>query len=189
MSAPLLTIGIPTFNRLGLLRRAVKSALDQDCGDLEILIADNASPDGTEEYCRELAAREPAVRYIRHSVPLHTVAWFVVAVPLLMTLGVVAAGLGTLAASIVEGIVLGRAVRERTGARLLGALVIPLLAATAAAAGAAAIAATSLGDALQATLAAVIAATTYALILLALQQRDLMSLARLVRGAVRPATV
>ena len=58
-----------------------------------------------------------------------------------------------------------------------------------AAAGAGAIAATSLGDALQATLAAVIAATTYTLILLALQRRDLMSLARLVRGAVRPAAV
>lgn len=66
MGTPLLTIGIPTYNRAGTLRRAVESALAQDCGDVEILIADNASSDGTEAYCRALAEREPAVRYIRH---------------------------------------------------------------------------------------------------------------------------
>lgn len=66
MPTPLLTIGIPTFNRLTMLRRAVESALAQDCGDLEILISDNASSDGTPDYCRGLAQREPAVRYIGH---------------------------------------------------------------------------------------------------------------------------
>lgn len=66
MPTPLLTIGIPTFNRLSVLRRTVESALAQDCGDVEILISDNASSDGTPEYCRELAQREPAVRYISH---------------------------------------------------------------------------------------------------------------------------
>jgi glycosyltransferase involved in cell wall biosynthesis len=68
MPKPLLTVGIPTYNRLSGLRRAVESALAQDCRDLEILIADNASTDGTEEYCRTLAKQEEVVRYIRHSV-------------------------------------------------------------------------------------------------------------------------
>ncbi len=51
-----------------MLRRAVESALAQDCGDVEVLIADNASTDGTEDYCRAIAEREPAICYIRHSV-------------------------------------------------------------------------------------------------------------------------
>lgn len=68
MPEPLITIGVPTYNRVSLLRRAVESALEQDCGDLEVLIADNASTDGTEDYCRALAGREPAVSYIRHPV-------------------------------------------------------------------------------------------------------------------------
>lgn len=73
---PLLTIGIPTYNRVGTLRRAVDSALKQGGGDLEILVADNASTDDTERYCRALAEREPVVRYIRQSVNLGPTANF-----------------------------------------------------------------------------------------------------------------
>lgn len=128
------------------------------------------------------------VGVVVRSALLHTLAWFVVAVPLLTVLGVVATGLGTLAASVVEGIVLGRAVRKRTGARVLAALVIPMLAATAAAgAGAGTIAVVAVAGALQAPLAAIVAATAYAIILLVLQRADVVSLARLVRGAVGPA--
>lgn len=65
MSKPLLTIGIPTYNRLDTLRRAVASALAQDCDDIEVLIADNTSTDGTEAYCRALSHRHAHVRYIR----------------------------------------------------------------------------------------------------------------------------
>lgn len=68
MPKQLVTVGIPTYNRLNALQRAVDSALSQDCGDLEVLIVDNASTDGTEEYCRALTEREPAVRYIRSPV-------------------------------------------------------------------------------------------------------------------------
>ncbi len=67
MPKPLITVGIPTYNRRKALQRAVESALGQDCGNLEVLIADNGSTDGTEEYCHALAQEEPAVRYIRHS--------------------------------------------------------------------------------------------------------------------------
>lgn len=68
MAKSLITIGIPTYNRINVLPRAVESALAQDCGNLEVLISDNASTDGTEAYCRSLAAEEPAVRYMRQSV-------------------------------------------------------------------------------------------------------------------------
>lgn len=65
---PLITIGIPTHNRLDGLRRAVRSALAQDCGGVEVLISDNASMDGTEAFCRDLERQCRNVRYLRHPV-------------------------------------------------------------------------------------------------------------------------
>jgi len=61
------TVAIPTFNRLDTLPRAVASALAQDYTGLELVICDNASTDGTEEYCRTLAAGDGRVRYVRHA--------------------------------------------------------------------------------------------------------------------------
>jgi glycosyltransferase involved in cell wall biosynthesis len=46
----MVTLAIPTFNRLELLKRAVASALTQSYKNLEIIISDNASTDGTPEY-------------------------------------------------------------------------------------------------------------------------------------------
>ena len=59
------TIAIPTYNRVDSLRHAVASALAQDYPALELVICDNASTDGTEEYCRSLAAADGRVRYLR----------------------------------------------------------------------------------------------------------------------------
>jgi O-antigen/teichoic acid export membrane protein len=126
---------------------------------------------------------------VLRSAALHTLAWFAVALPLLMPLGVVAAGLGTLAAGIVEALVLGWAVRKRTGARVFSALIFPLLAASgSAAAGAGAIATLSLGQAPEVTIAALVAVVAYVIVLLAFQRGELVRLARLVRGGTRPAT-
>lgn len=43
------SILIPTFNRVDYLPRAVESALKQDYEDIEIIVSDNASTDGTYE--------------------------------------------------------------------------------------------------------------------------------------------
>lgn len=64
-TVPLATIAIPTFNRAESLKRAVTSARAQDYPEIEILIVDNASPDGTEETCRSLAREDPRIRYVR----------------------------------------------------------------------------------------------------------------------------
>jgi len=47
-----------------------KSVLRQDFENLELIISDNASTDGTEEICREIAAADHRVRYVRQSVNL-----------------------------------------------------------------------------------------------------------------------
>lgn len=73
---PLVSVGIPTYNRLELLRRAVAAALAQNHRPLCLFICDNASTDGTEAYGRQLAATEPAVHYIRQAANLGPVANF-----------------------------------------------------------------------------------------------------------------
>jgi glycosyltransferase involved in cell wall biosynthesis len=47
--APRLTIAIPTYNRANLVGRAIDSALAQTYPDLEILVSNNGSTDGTKE--------------------------------------------------------------------------------------------------------------------------------------------
>lgn len=44
-----ISICIPTYNRKNLLRRAIESALRQDYSDIEIIVSDNNSNDGTQE--------------------------------------------------------------------------------------------------------------------------------------------
>jgi len=63
--APLVSIGLPTFNRAGLLRRAVESVLAQDYPNVELVVSDNASPDDTQAYCEEVSRRDSRLRYFR----------------------------------------------------------------------------------------------------------------------------
>ncbi len=69
MSEPsrLVSVGIPTYNRADRLRSAVESVFAQDHLDVEVVISDNASTDGTEEYARSLVEQHPGrVRYLRN---------------------------------------------------------------------------------------------------------------------------
>jgi glycosyltransferase involved in cell wall biosynthesis len=64
----LISVGIPTFNRAAQLERAATSVLAQTHANLELVISDNASADGTESLCRALCERDPRVRYLRQPV-------------------------------------------------------------------------------------------------------------------------
>ncbi|MFT5199548.1 MAG: glycosyltransferase involved in cell wall biosynthesis [Planctomycetota bacterium] len=66
MNRPRVSIAIPVYNGGPFLREAVESVLAQSFEDLELIIADNASDDGTEELCRGYAAADSRVRYFRH---------------------------------------------------------------------------------------------------------------------------
>src|ERR1041384_7700150 len=52
-TAPLISIGMPVCNGERYLREAIESVLNQTVSDLELVISDNASTDGTEAICRE----------------------------------------------------------------------------------------------------------------------------------------
>lgn len=61
----LVSIGLPTFNRAKILRRAVDSLLAQTYRNFELIISDNASSGETQAICLQYAARDPRIRYIR----------------------------------------------------------------------------------------------------------------------------
>ena len=67
-SAPLVTIGLPVYNGENYLRPALESLLAQTFPDWELILSDNGSVDGTEAICREFAARDSRIRYLREPV-------------------------------------------------------------------------------------------------------------------------
>ena len=68
-----------------------------------------------------------AARSILTSAVLHTLTWFLVALPLLPWLGVPAVGIAWIAGSAVDAAVLGRATIARTGARIVDGLGLPVV--------------------------------------------------------------
>jgi glycosyltransferase involved in cell wall biosynthesis len=63
---PRVSVGIPVYNGERYLRTAVDSVLQQDYEDLELILCDNVSTDGTGEICREYEASDRRVRYVRN---------------------------------------------------------------------------------------------------------------------------
>lgn len=61
--SPLVTVYIPTYNRINLLRRAVESVLNQDYHNIELIVVDDGSSDGTVDYLEALASKNDRVRY------------------------------------------------------------------------------------------------------------------------------
>lgn len=67
-TAPLVSIAVPTHNRLAGLKRSVASLLAQTHQPIEIVISDNASDDGTREWALNLASEDSRVIYRRNPV-------------------------------------------------------------------------------------------------------------------------
>ena len=68
--APLVSIGLPVFNGEAYVAKAIESVLSQTMADLELIICDNCSTDGTQSICETFAAADERVRYVRHPVNL-----------------------------------------------------------------------------------------------------------------------
>lgn len=61
---PLVTIAIPTYNRAdGYLKDAVSSALRQTYENVEVVVSDNCSTDGTEEFIKGISDKR--IKYFR----------------------------------------------------------------------------------------------------------------------------
>lgn len=67
MSAPRVSVLFPAFNALATLPRAVASIREQTFPDWELLVVDDGSTDGTAEWLRVQAAREPRLKVISQS--------------------------------------------------------------------------------------------------------------------------
>lgn len=61
--APLVSICIPAYNAAMFLGAAIESALAQEVDDLEVVVVDNASTDGTSELCARY--EDPRFRVVR----------------------------------------------------------------------------------------------------------------------------
>jgi len=62
---PRLGIGLPVYNGATYLAEAVEALLGQTYEDFELIISDNASTDATEDICRQYAAQDHRIRYVR----------------------------------------------------------------------------------------------------------------------------
>ena len=67
LAGPRVTVAIPVFNSEQTLERCVRSAMGQTMRDLEILIADDASTDGSAALAERLAAEDPRIKVLRLS--------------------------------------------------------------------------------------------------------------------------
>lgn len=64
MATPRITIGLAVYNGERYVASAIGSILRQTFTDFELLIADNASTDGTRRIVESIAATDPRIRYI-----------------------------------------------------------------------------------------------------------------------------
>lgn len=68
MTQPLVSVIIPAFNRADSIERAITSVRDQTHANVEILVVDDASTDGTFTIASRLSEVEPRLRVIQLAV-------------------------------------------------------------------------------------------------------------------------
>lgn len=67
---PLVSVYIPTHNRVELLKRAIDSVLRQTYKKIEIIVCDDGSSDSTEEFIRALCVEHQNIVYLKNYTPM-----------------------------------------------------------------------------------------------------------------------
>ncbi len=67
MDEPLISVIVPAYNAEAFLTPCIKSILDQSLTDLELIVVDDGSTDGTADICRRFEKTDPRLRYIHKS--------------------------------------------------------------------------------------------------------------------------
>src|SRR5471032_2980636 len=70
MTAPKVSVLIPTYNYARFLPEAIESILAQDFQDFELLISDDCSTDNSAEVIARYAAQDKRIRFQIHSANL-----------------------------------------------------------------------------------------------------------------------
>lgn len=73
---PLVTIGIPAFNRAAMLRRSLDSVVNQDYHNIQIIVSDNASIDETEVVCKDYELADRRIFYVKQATNIGAVGNF-----------------------------------------------------------------------------------------------------------------
>jgi len=74
MKPPIISIILPTYNRVDLLRRSIDSVLSQTFHDWELIIVDDGSTDDTKTLVMRYQAQDARVRYIRQEKSNQSIA-------------------------------------------------------------------------------------------------------------------
>ena len=62
----MISVVIPTHNRVDLLPRAIRSVQNQTYKDIEIIVVSDGSTDGTDNLMEELSKKDPRIKYISY---------------------------------------------------------------------------------------------------------------------------
>lgn len=76
---PLVSIGMPVYNGERYIKSALDSLINQDYGNFELIISDNASIDQTSAICMEYARRDSRIYYHRNKTNLGAISNFLIA--------------------------------------------------------------------------------------------------------------
>jgi glycosyltransferase involved in cell wall biosynthesis len=69
-TTPLVTVVMPNLNKVDYIEAAIRSVLGQTIQNLELVIVDDASTDGSAEIAKRYAERDPRVTLVRHPTTL-----------------------------------------------------------------------------------------------------------------------
>lgn len=64
---PLVSLSVITYNREKMLEKALCSLINQTYKNLEIIVCDNCSQDGTKALCEKYAEKDNRIKYYRHT--------------------------------------------------------------------------------------------------------------------------